>query len=263
MFKALPPKSPKNLPDGRGCNSESCLRHCGDRCGLLPNPQSDAASEETAGAGFWFRPDGIFRGTVTIEYHSTQSGAAPAVNGTTSDVTNVSVSATVSIDPSKLEIQVVPSNKNASFSFTRKGDVIISSTCQRQVFNIAETGSSLSLLAQETMFSIQLTDTAYTFSTGDVVGSTTTTGTVTEQFVVTDRCIEVAPNDPITRQISRNTARHSYLPERISGTGSIGINAADGSKTISGTSTKSETLESSPGVTQTTNYTMTWNLTAF
>ncbi len=207
--------------------------------------------------------DGIFRGKVTIEYHSTVTGTAPAVNGTTSDVTNVSVSASVSIDPSKLEIQVVSSNKNANYSHIKTGDVIIASSCTHQVFNTSETGSSLFLLPQETMFFIQLTDTAYTFSTVDPVGPTTTTGAVTEQVVTTDRCTDVPPNDPVTRQVKIATVRQSYLPERIFGTGTVITNTSDGSKTISGTSIKNETLESSPGVSQTTNYTMTWNLTAF
>ena len=206
--------------------------------------------------------DGIFRGTVTIEYRSTTTGGAPVINGTSSDVTTVSISATVSIDPSKLESQVIPSNKNAVFSLIKKGDVIISSTCQRQIFNTSQTGSSRFLLPQESMFSIRFTDTEYTFSTGNIVGPTTTTGTITEQFVVTDRCPEVALNEPIVRQVNINTARHEYLLERIVGTGSMITNAEDGSKTISGTSTKTETLQPSPGVTQTTDYTMTWNLTA-
>jgi hypothetical protein len=207
--------------------------------------------------------DGIFRGTVTIEYHSTVTGTAPAVIGTTSDVTDVSVSASVSIDPTKLEIQVVPSNKNANYSHIKTGNVIISSTCTRQVFNISEKGSSLFLLPQESMFFIRFTDTAYSFSTDNPVGPTTTTGTITEQMVVTDRCIDVPPNDPVTRQVKIAIPRQSYVPERIFGTGTVITNASDGSKTISGTSTKTETLESSPGVTQTTNYTMTWNLIAF
>ncbi len=201
--------------------------------------------------------DGIFRGTVTIEYHSTVTGTTPAVDGTTSDVTDVSVSAAVSIDPNKLEIQVVPSNKNANYSHTRNGNVIISSTCQRQVFNISETGSSLSLLPQESMFSIRLTGTAYQFSTSDPVGPTSTRGTVTEQVLCAD-----PPSEAVTRQVSIDTARFSYMPERIIGTGTVITDATDGSKTISGTSTKNETTQPSPGVTTTTNYTMTWNLTA-
>jgi hypothetical protein len=207
--------------------------------------------------------DGIFRGTVTIEYHSTTTGTAPAVNGTSSDVTDVSVSASVSIDPNKLEILVVPSNKNANYSHLKTGNVIISSSCTRQVFNTSETGSSLSLLPQETMFSIRFTDANYQFSTDQPVGPTLTTGTITEQMVVTDRCIDVPPNDPVTRQINIKNPRQSYVPERIFGTGTVVINASDGSKTISGTSTKTESSEVSPGITQSTTQTMTWNLTAF
>ncbi len=207
--------------------------------------------------------DGIFRGAVTIEYHSTVTGTAPAVDGTSSDVTDVSVSASVSIDPSKLEIQVVPSNKNANYSHIKTGNVIISSTCTRQVFNISEKGSSLFLLPQESMFFIQFTGSDYSFSTDKPVGPTTTTGTITEQMVVTDRCVDVPPNEPITRQVNIATPRQSYVPERIFGTGTVVTNASDGSKTISGTITKNETVESSPGVSQATNYTMNWNLTAF
>jgi hypothetical protein len=207
--------------------------------------------------------DGIFRGTVTIEFHSTTTGTAPAVNGTSSDVTDVSVSASVSVDPSKLEIQVVSLNKNANYSHVKTGNVIIASSCTHQVFNTSEKGSSLFLLPQESMFSIQFTDTTYTFSTDNPVGATATTGTITEQMVLTDRCIDVPPNDPISRQVKIATPRQSYLPERILGTGTVMTNASDGSKTISGTSTKNETLTPIPGVSQTTNYTMTWNLTAF
>jgi hypothetical protein len=203
--------------------------------------------------------DGIFRGTVTLEQHMQISSNTPEdprdVWGTSSDTFRVSVSATVSIDPNNP--QVVPSNKNATYSHIKTANLFLPSNCTNQISNTSQTGSSLLLLPQESMFSIRFTDpTNYQFGTGDVVGPTLTTGPITE------KAFGACTFDTTTREINIVTSRHSYLLERMAGTGTVVTNS-DGSKTISGTSTKNTTVEVSPGVTQTISYTMTWNLTAF
>ncbi len=224
-------------------------------------PTSDICANQVV-SGVVPVTDGIFRGTVTLEQHMQSSFNTPEdprnVWGTSSDTFRVLVSATVSIDPNRLVIQVAPSNKNASYSHINTGNLFLPSQCTNQIFNISQTGSSQSLLPQESMFLFRFTDpTNYQFGTDNIVGPTLTTGPVTE------KAFGACTFDTTTRQVNLATARHSYLLERMDGAGTVVTNSADGSKTISGTSSKTETVEVAPGVTQTISYTMTWNFTAF
>ncbi len=222
-------------------------------------PASDICANQIV-SGVVLPVDGIFRGNVTFEQHMQISVNTPEdprqVWGTSSDTFRVSVSATVSIDPNKLQIQVVPSNKSASFSHIKSANQFIPSNCTHQIANTSQTGSSQFLLPQESMFFFRFTDpTNYQFGTDNIIGPTLTTGPITEEG------FGPCTFGPTTRQVNIVTARRSYLLERIEGVGSVVTNS-DGTKTISGAITKNETVELSPGVTQTVSYTLTWNFTA-
>ena len=218
----------------------------------------------------------VFSGTVRLNgsfqnaRNSIETSPAAAF-GSYTETFNTSLTATVQFNPRDPSANRILT-KNATVSMTSSRETFSAvktldpPPCmirERSGSALATTGSSFTPVVGDGGL-IRLTGTAYTLEIVGIVGDAREQGEARFFFVPVQTPCTLPP--PRVVPINRGVSQISYLPfgERPSGSGEITINP-DGSRSIAGTRTVTESGDVPPSVpnqtnTRSVNYTLTWDL---